>query len=109
MEIRVDNNRVIYHRHGQGEPMLLIHGITTYSFIWDNLLPGLSSRYDLIVPDLLGCGESDKEVEDMSPGAQAEMIVGLMEKLDIESAHVVTYDIGGAVGQILAVNHAPRI
>jgi pimeloyl-ACP methyl ester carboxylesterase len=109
MEIRVDNNRVIYRRHGEGEPMLLIHGMITYSFIWKNLLPGLSSRYDVIAPDLLGCGKSDKQAEDMSPEAQAEMIEGLMEKLDVESAHIVTHDIGGAVGQILAVRYPERV
>lgn len=109
MEATVEGNKVTYYRTGQGEPLLLVHGITTYSFIWDNLIPGLSSRYDLIVPDLLGCGESDMDVKDMSPGAQARMIVGLMDHLGIESAHLVTHDIGGAAGQIMAVNHASRL
>jgi len=109
MEVRVDNSRVIYHRYGKGEPMLLVHGITTYSFIWDNLIQGLSSRYDVVVPDLLGCGESDFDAEDLSPGAQAGMLVGLMDKLEIESAHMVTHDIGGAVGQIMAVSNPGRV
>lgn len=89
--------------------MLLIHGITTYSFIWDNLIQGLASSFGLIVPDMLGCGESDKSPDDLSPEAQARMLVGLMDKLEIESAHVVTHDIGGAVGQIMAVRYPGRV
>lgn len=89
--------------------MILIHGITTYSFIWDNLVNGLSARYDVIAPDLLGCGESDTHAEDMSPEAQAGMIMELMDKLEIDQAHIVAHDIGGAVGQILAVRHPGRI
>jgi len=89
--------------------MLLVHGITTYSFIWGKLLPGLSARYDVIAPDLLGCGDSDKLTDDMSPEGQADMLAELMDKLDIESAHFVTHDIGGAVGQIMAVRYPDRV
>jgi len=89
--------------------MLLVHGITTYSFIWNNLLPGLSSCYDLIVPDLLGCGGSDKFSDDMSPEGQALMLLGLMDKLGVERVHLVTHDIGGAVGQIMAVRYPERL
>ena len=110
MKALVNGNQIVYHRHGQGEPMLLVHGITTYSFIWDNLVPGLSGKYDLIIPDLLGCGESDMPAGvDYSPAAQAEMLMGLLDSLDIKRVHLVTHDIGGAIGQILAARYSDRL
>jgi len=54
--------RMAYHRHGAGETVLLVHGITTYSFIWRNITP-LLSGYDVIAVDLIGCGDSDKPLD----------------------------------------------
>lgn len=90
--------------------MLMVHGVMTYSFIWGTMSPALSERYDVIAVDLLGCGESAKpEGEDYSPKAQAAMLLGLMDGLGLEKVHLVTHDIGGAVGQILAAKHHERL
>jgi pimeloyl-ACP methyl ester carboxylesterase len=39
-------------RCGEGKPLVLIHGITTSSFIWDDLLPILNVHHDVIALDL---------------------------------------------------------
>lgn len=102
--ICVNGNTIAYHRSGQGDPLLLVHGITTYSFIWQGLMPDLSRCFDVIAVDLLGCGLSDKpEGADYSIKAQATLLSSLLEQLGIEKVHLVTHDIGGGVGQILAV------
>lgn len=90
--------------------MLLIHGITTWSFIWDNLTPQLSQKFDLISIDLLGCGDSDKPKDaDYSIAAQAEIIRKFLDHLQIEKVHLVCHDIGGGIGQILAVKYPGRL
>ncbi len=102
--VELDGYKIAYHRQGQGETMILVHGITTYSFIWRNLIPDLSAKFDVIAVDLLGCGDSDKPAGvDYSIYAQAEMIKKLFDRLGIDRAHFVCHDIGGGVGQILAV------
>ena len=102
----IDGYKIAYHRMGSGEPMLLVHGITTYSFIWRNLMPALAEDNDVIAVDLLGCGDSDKPSGvDYSINAQAGILRKLLERLGIEKIHVVTHDIGGGIGQILAVRH----
>ncbi len=104
--VEIDGHRIAYHRQGQGEPMLLVHGITTYSFIWRNLIPDLSAKFDVIAVDLLGCGDSDKPAGvDYSIYAQAVMIKKLLDNLGIGSVHLVCHDIGGGVGQILSVRY----
>ena len=108
--IDIDGFRIGYHRSGKGEPMLLVHGITTYSFIWRQLIPSLSKQFDLIAPDLLGCGKSDKPTGvSYSIRAQAEILIKLLTKLNIEKVHLVAHDIGGGVAQIMAVTHPERI
>ncbi len=108
--IVVDSFKIAYRRSGQGEPMLLVHGITTYSFIWRRMIPLLEKEFDLITVDLLGCGDSDKPPGvDYSLEAQSRLLVKFLDQLGLEAVHFVGHDIGGGIGQILAVNHSERI
>ena len=60
--ITIQGLQIAYTRIGDGESVLLIHGITTSSFIWRNIIPGLSKDYDVVAVDLLGCGNSSKDL-----------------------------------------------
>lgn len=86
--------------------MLLVHGITTYSFIWRRLIPLLERSYDVIAIDLLGCGASDKPL-DVSYSIQdhAQRLHEFCEVLGIEKCHLVGHDLGGGITQIFGVNH----
>ena len=59
-EIVVGSHRYHYLDEGAGAPLLLVHGNPTWSFYWRRLVVGLRDRYRLIVPDHIGCGQSDK-------------------------------------------------
>jgi pimeloyl-ACP methyl ester carboxylesterase len=86
--------------------MVMVHGITTYSFLWKDLLPALSEDFEVITLDLLGCGDSDKpHGADYSLPAQADIITKLLDSLGIRQAHFVTHDVGGGIGQIIAIKH----
>ena len=106
----VAGHRITYQRWGFGEPILLVHGITTYSFIWRNLMPALSSQYDAIAIDLLGCGDSDKPLnESYSIKRHAELMYEFIEQLEIKRFHFIGHDIGGGIGQVFAVNHPDNL
>lgn len=101
-----DGFRLAYTMEGGGEPVLLVHGITTYSFLWRNMIPDLAKAFTVIAVDLLGCGGSDKPPEaDYSISAQADLLAGFLDVLRIEKVHLVTHDIGGGIGQIFAVRY----
>lgn len=102
----VDGHKLAYHRSGSGEPMVLVHGITTYSFIWRDVLPFLEPHFDVITVDLLGCGESDMPL-DVSYAIQdhADRLYGFLRELGITKLHLVGHDLGGGVSQIFAVRH----
>jgi len=104
--VEVGGHRLAYHRSGEGETILLVHGITTYSFIWRDVVPLLEKEYDVVVVDLLGCGESDKPL-DVSYAIQdhADRIYGFVRTLGIDRFHLVGHDLGGGIAQILAVRH----
>lgn len=95
-----------YYRTGKGEPVLLVHGITTYSFIWRKIVPQLASNYDVITVDLLGCGESDMPLNvSYSIKDHAERLKEFVSALGIEKFHFVGHDLGGGMGQIFAVRY----
>jgi len=102
----VAGHKLAYSRQGKGEPMLLVHGIVTYSFIWRNITPLLAEKYDVIAVDLLGCGASDKPL-DVSYAIKdhSEILSEFIPRLGLKKIHYVGHDVGGGVGQILAVNH----
>lgn len=107
---KVDGYELAYMREGSGQPVLLVHGITTYSFIWRKIIPLLSPKYDVIALDLLGCGNSDKPLHvDYSIKNQADIIANFIQKLKLEKIHLVAHDIGGGIAQILAVNYTEMI
>lgn len=108
--VEIDGLKIAYQREGQGEPMLLIHGITTYSFIWDTLVPGLSTSFDVIAVDLLGCGRSDKPRQaDYSTLAQTEIIHNFISALGLETVHLVSHGAGGGIAQVMAVRYPGQI
>lgn len=105
----IDGLDVAYRRHGSGEPLLLVHGITTYSFLWKDMVPGLSEQFDIIAPDLISCGESAKPPgRDVSIKAQSGILMGLLDELGIAKAHLVGHDVGGGVAQIMAAGDPGR-
>ena len=102
--------RVAYYEEGHGDPLLFLHGCPFSSYIWRKVIPLLSPRYHCLAPDLLGLGDTETpEDADWSLRAQATTVVGFLDGLGIESAHVVGHDHGGALAQLLAAEHAERI
>lgn len=106
----IGRDSIIYYRGGQGDPVIFIHGITTYSFIWRNVVPYFLENHDTIVLDLLGCGESDKPLDkDISIKSQAHILREFVSKLRISRFHLITHDVGGGIGQIFAVNYPEQL
>ena len=86
---QVDGHRIAYYRGGSGPPLVLVHGITTYSFIWRNLIADLQNDFEVIAVDLLGCGASDKPTGvDYSIKAQGQIIAALLKTLGIQRAQL---------------------
>lgn len=102
----IEHQQIVYYRMGKGEPVLFIHGITTYSFIWRKVVPFFKDGYEIIVVDLAGCGDSSKNIDDSySLKSHAGMLYKLIKHLGFNKIHLVCHDVGGGIGQIMAVKH----
>jgi pimeloyl-ACP methyl ester carboxylesterase len=108
--VRVGEARVAFYEEGSGAPLLLLHGCPFSSYIWRKVIPLLSSHHRCLAPDLLGLGDTETPTDaDWSLRSQAAMVVGLLDALGIERAHVVGHDHGGAVAQLLAAEFPDRV
>jgi haloalkane dehalogenase len=102
--------RMHYLDEGKGDVVLCLHGEPTWSFLYRKMIPPLSSRCRVIVPDLLGFGKSDKptRVEDFTFELNYNAIIELIEKLDLQRVTLVCQDWGGILGLPLAMEHQDR-
>jgi pimeloyl-ACP methyl ester carboxylesterase len=103
--VSIHGHAVGFRRGGSGEPILLIHGLAGSSRTWDAVIPVLSTRYDVIAPDLLGHGESAKPLGDYSLGAFANGLRDFLSVLDVPSVTIVGHSFGGGVAMQLAYQH----
>ncbi|MGA7304861.1 MAG: alpha/beta fold hydrolase, partial [Rhodothermales bacterium] len=95
---------------GEGDPVILLHGIPTWSFLYNEVIPLLAEHARVIAPDFLGHGYSDRrDFFDRSLLAQTDMIIRLMDHLGIERATFVGHDTGGGVSLIMAIDHPDRV
>jgi len=95
---------------GSGEPILLLHGEPTWSYLYRRMIPVLAARFRVIAPDYLGFGRSDKplRIEDYTYDLHSASIRALVEDLDLRHITVVVQDWGGPIGLRVATELPDR-
>ncbi len=89
-----------------GLPIVMLHGNPTWSFYYRTLIPHLSPRYRVIVPDHIGCGLSDKPQDYSYTLAQhIQNLEQLLHHLNLSQVTLVLHDWGGAIGMGYATRH----
>lgn len=88
-----------YYDEGAGDPVVLLHGIPTQSFLWRDVAPALTDEHRVIAPDMVGYGNSSMhDGFDRSIRAQEQAVADLVETLGFDSVTFVGHDLGGGVG-----------
>ncbi len=103
------DRQVTYGDEGDGPPLLLIPGLAGRQSFWSALAPRLTPDFRILSFDHPGCGESDAPDRDLSVADLAELAVALLDRLEVESARVVGHSMGGAIAQVLALDHPARV
>ena len=99
-----------YGRAGEGEPLLLIQGMSATHLAWGDPFLGLMREsFDCVHFDNRGMGNSGKAELPFTTADMAADTLGLLDALEIESAHVVGISMGGMIAQELALAHPDRI
>jgi haloalkane dehalogenase len=111
---RVLGREMAYVEVGEGDPIVLLHGNPTSSYLWRNVIPLLQPRGRCIAPDLIGMGDSDK-LPDSGPGSyrfveHRRYLDALLEALDVrERVTFVIHDWGSALGFDWANRHREAV
>lgn len=107
---RLPMGRIAYVDRGAGPAALFLHGFPVNGYQWRGALDRLSGQRRCIVPDFMGLGYSEPRAgQDLRAGAQAEMVVALLDRLGVRRVDVVANDSGCAVAQLLVARHHARV
>src|SRR5947208_2219922 len=106
-----DGLRMHYVDEGEGDPILLLHGEPTWSFLYRKLIPPLARMGRCVAPDYFGFGRSDKPTDTgwYSYDAHYESIARFVQELDLSRLTVVVQDWGGPIGLRLCVSQPERV
>ncbi len=111
--VLINGYRIACGSHGEGSPVILIHGTPSFSHIWRNVLPTLTAAgHKVYLFDLLGYGYSERPHNpeiDTSVSAQVEILQGLLDYWDLENAHIVSHDIAGGIAMRYAIFNPERV
>jgi len=99
-----------YVDEGTGEPVVMVHGNPTWSFIYRHLIRQLAPEYRCVAMDHIGFGLSDKPPNwSYRPRDHADNLVALIEALDLTDITLVVQDWGGPIGLSYAVDHPENV
>jgi haloalkane dehalogenase len=106
-----DGLRMHYVDEGAGDPVLLLHGEPTWSYLYRKVIAELAGSARCLAPDYFGFGRSDKPTEPgfYSYDRHVESIARFAAELDLRSITLVVQDWGGPIGFRFAVENPDRI
>jgi pimeloyl-ACP methyl ester carboxylesterase len=110
-EITLPQGTIHYRDTGEGPPVVFLHGLLVDGELWRKVTPLLQGDTRCIVPDLpLGSHRiAMNEDADITPAGVARMVGDLLAALDVEDVTLVGNDTGGAISQLVALDHGERV
>ena len=112
--IQVKNKSMAYVDEGEGNTFLFLHGNPTSSFLWRNIAPHVEDIGRVVIPDLIGMGDSEKldgvDNEGYTYHGQYGYLTELLENLDLgNNIHLIIHDWGSAMGFQFARENPERV
>ncbi len=107
--LQINGTKIAYDDVGQGEPLLLIHGIYCSRQQWGRQVAAFENDYRVITCDLRGHGQSAASAGAYSIKLFAEDLLALLDELGLEKAICCGHSFGGLVAQELALSYPERV
>jgi haloalkane dehalogenase len=110
----INNKKMAYIDEGNGDTFLFLHGNPTSSYLWRNIAPHVEEMGRVVIPDLIGMGDSAKldgiDNEGYKYHGQYSYLTGLLENLDLgNDIHLIIHDWGSAMGFQFARENPDRV
>ena len=106
----VNGVRLHYVREGAGKPVVLVHGWPGFWFEWNQNIPALAERFDVVAPDMRGYAHSGKPdlppEQGYSDAVMADDLAALIQQLGFDKVSIVAHDFGAVWAQRFARTHA---
>ncbi len=108
--VKVNGLNIFYLESGKGNPVVLLHGWPTSSYLWRNIIPFLAKTRRVIAPDLIGYGRSDKPLDFIySIDNQSKIFGEFLDRLGIKKTALAVHDFGGPIGLLWAVRNPEKL
>ena len=98
-----------YLDEGSGDPIILLHGVPTSSFLWRNIITELADNNRVIVPDLINFGLSDKTETPLNFIEHGQFLNEFIEDLELNNITLVGHDWGGPIGLTYAIDNQENV
>jgi pimeloyl-ACP methyl ester carboxylesterase len=108
-EIKTNGTTLYVRVGGNGPAVVMLHGFADTGDMWAPAAAALAHTHTVVVPDLRGMGLSAHPDDGYTKKNQAADIAGILDALQIQTAELVTHDIGNMVGYALAAQYPARI
>ena len=108
-ETVVNGIRLHYSDQGEGQPLVMLHGLSDDGTFWAPLAPLLSPPWRVVAPDLRGHGKSDRPPGPYHLARLADDVAALLDVLDIRSAHLAGLSMGSAVALEVAARRPEAV
>jgi haloalkane dehalogenase len=107
--MEIDGAKIHYVDEGSGDPVVFLHGMPTWSYLWRNIIPTISSQCRCIAPDLVGMGLSDKPKIDYTVFDHIHFMTKFLDKLNLKNLTLVMHGWGSVIGFHYAMHHPERM
>lgn len=104
----VNNIKICYEIHGEGYPIIVVHGYDAKKEVWVAQIGVLSEKFKVITVDLRSSGKSERPEEPYTMDTLVEDLKGLMDFLEIDKAHLMGQSMGGWVIQNFVLKYPER-
>jgi 3-oxoadipate enol-lactonase len=101
--------RIAWERRGNGEPLLLVHGLGYARWGWEPVVDALADEHEVVLFDNRGIGESDAPGGPYSVRMLAEDAVAVLDAAGLKRVHVIGTSLGGMVALQLALDWPERV
>lgn len=96
--VTIDGNKIRYLEYGESDDhIVLIHGLGASAERWEFVIPEFSKHYNVIVPDLIGFGHSDKPLVDYTTDFFTDFLGNFLHKLEINKTNIIGSSLGGQI------------